>query len=170
MSTEPASECWVNTIYVNFQDKLLRPDKTKNIITRETILDVLGRTEEDIKDGLTTDEVLPFFQRYKLKLRVYDVFYHLIFKHDPNTPNFNNPALFCVTDGDHIYTLNTDLDRLAHKSSSDEYQLTAGPNFHTPKKQAEKADYGVVEHVNEIMDALRATGSDDDEKVAYLIH
>ena len=38
-----ASECWINTIYDNFQDKLLRPDKTKNIITRETILDVLGR-------------------------------------------------------------------------------------------------------------------------------
>ena len=33
------SECWINTIYDNFQDKLLRPDKTKNVITRETILE-----------------------------------------------------------------------------------------------------------------------------------
>ena len=95
------SECWINTIYDNFQDKLLRPDKTKNVITRETILDVLGRNEEDIKDGLTIDEVLPFFKKYKLKLRVYDVFYNLIFKYEPDTPNFNNPSLFCVTDGDH---------------------------------------------------------------------
>jgi hypothetical protein len=47
-----ASECWINTIYDNFQDKLLRQDKTKNAITRETILEVLGRTEADIKDGL----------------------------------------------------------------------------------------------------------------------
>ena len=57
-------------------------------------MEVLGRTEDDIRDGLTIEEVLPFFQKYKLKLRVYDVFYNLIFKHDPDTPNFNNPALF----------------------------------------------------------------------------
>ena len=53
-----ASECWINAIYDNFQDRLLRPDKTKNVITRETILEVLGRTEADIKDGLTIEEVL----------------------------------------------------------------------------------------------------------------
>ncbi len=28
------SECLINTIYDNFQDKLLRPDKTRNLITR----------------------------------------------------------------------------------------------------------------------------------------
>ena len=32
--------------------------------TRETILEVLGRTEEDIKEGLTIKEVLPFFVKY----------------------------------------------------------------------------------------------------------
>ena len=165
-----ASECWINTIYDNFQDKLLRPDKTKNVITRETILEVLGRTEADIQDGLSIEEVLPFFQKYKLKLRVYDVFYNLIFKYNPEVPNFNNPALFCVTDGDHIYTLNTDLDRLAQKTTSDEYQLTACPNFYTPEKQPEKANYRVVEHIDEIMDVLRELGSDEEEKVVYLVH
>ncbi len=79
-----ASECWINSIYDNFQDKLLRPGKTRNLVTRETILEVLGRTEADIKDGLTIEEVLPFFHRYKLKLRVHDVFYNLIFKYDPD--------------------------------------------------------------------------------------
>ncbi len=66
-------------------------------------------------------------------------------------PHFNNPAFFCITDGDHVYTLNMDLDRLAQKTSSDEYQLTARPNFYTPKKQAEKANYRAV--------ALRSCGS-----------
>ena len=165
-----ASECWINTIYDNFQDKLLRPDKTKNVITRETILDVLGRNEEDIKDGLTIDEVLPFFKKYKLKLRVYDVFYNLIFKYEPDTPNFNNPALFCVTDGDHIYTLNTDLDRLAQKTSSDEFHLSTNSNFYTPEKQEEKANYRVVDHIDEIMDVLRELGNTDEEKVVYLVH
>jgi hypothetical protein len=96
--------------------------------------------QEDIQDGLTIDEVLPFFQKFKLKLRVYDVFYNHIFKYDPDTANFNNPALFCVTDGDHIYTLNTHLKSLAHKTTADDYQLTVCPNFYTPEKQAEKAN------------------------------
>ncbi len=165
-----ASECWINTIYDNFQDKLLRPEKTKNVITRESILEVLGRTEADIQDGLSIEEVLPFFQKYKLKLRVYDVFYNLIFKYNPDVPNFNNPAPFCVTHGDHIYTLNTDLDRLAQKTTSDEYQLTACPNFYTPEKKAEKANYRVLEHIDEIMDVLRELGSDEEEKVVYLVH
>ena len=54
------NECWINSIYDFYQDTLLRPDKKKNMITRETILQVLGRTEEDIKQGLTVDDVLPF--------------------------------------------------------------------------------------------------------------
>ena len=66
------SECWINALYDNYEHTLLRTDKKKNLITRETILEVLGRTEEDLKEGLTINEVLPFFEKYKLKLRVYE--------------------------------------------------------------------------------------------------
>ena len=67
-----------------------RTEKQKHLKTQATILEVLGRTEEDIKDGLTINEVLPFFEKYKLKLRVYDVFYNLIHRYDPQVPNFNH--------------------------------------------------------------------------------
>ena len=169
VSSHAPSECWINTLYDNFKDKLLRPDKTKNLITRKKILDVLGRTEDDIKDGLTIREILPFFQKYKLKLRVYDVFYNLIFKHYPETPNFNNPALYCLTDGDHIYTLNKELDSLAQKHISDEHQLFACPNFHIPEKPASKANYRVVEHIDQILEILREEQGEE-ERTVYLIH
>lgn len=169
-SSHAESECWINTLYDNFKDKLLRPDKTKNLITREKILQVLGKTEGDIKDGLTIQEILPFFQKYKLKLRVYDVFYNLIARHDPETPNFNNPALYCLTDGDHIYTLNKDLDHLAQKTSSDEHQLIASPNFYTPDKPADKANYRVVEHIDEILAILREEQTEEEERVVHIIH
>ena len=79
-SNHHVSECWINTLYDNYEQTLLRTEKKRNLITRETILEVLGRTEEDIKDGLSIKEVLPFFEKYKLKLRVYDVFYNLMHK------------------------------------------------------------------------------------------
>ncbi|MFM7980665.1 MAG: hypothetical protein ACKPKO_15235, partial [Candidatus Fonsibacter sp.] len=94
----------------------------------------------------------------------------MIFKHDLDTPNFNNPALLCVTDGDHICTLNSDLDRLAKKTSSDERQVMACPTFYTPEKQAEKANYRVVEHIDEIMEILRELGDSDEERVINLVH
>ena len=51
------SECWFNTLYGNYEHTLLRTDKKKDLMTRETILEVLGKTEKDIKDGLTIQEV-----------------------------------------------------------------------------------------------------------------
>ncbi|MFM7982045.1 MAG: hypothetical protein ACKPKO_22270 [Candidatus Fonsibacter sp.] len=58
------SECWwINALYDNYEEALLRTSKKKNLITRETILEVLGRTEEDIKEGPTIKEVLPFFEK-----------------------------------------------------------------------------------------------------------
>ena len=49
------NECWINSIYDCYHDTLLRTDKKRNMITRATILEVLGRTEDDIKQGLTVD-------------------------------------------------------------------------------------------------------------------
>ena len=77
-------------------------------------------------------------KKYKLKLRVYDIFYNLIHKYDPEVPNFNHRPFYCVTDGDHIYTLNTDLDNLAQKSEDDDYKISVGSNFHIPDKQSKE--------------------------------
>ena len=104
------SECWHNTLYDNYEQTLLRTEKNQNLIARETTLCALDTTEEGIKDGMTIEEVLPFFEKYKLK---YDVFYNLIHKYDPEVPNFNNRPFHCVTDGDHIYTLNKGLGNLS---------------------------------------------------------
>ena len=109
------NECWINSIYDCYHDTLLRTDKKRNMITRETILEVLDRTEDNIKQELTVDHVLPFFVKYKLMLRVFDVFYKLIFKYDPPVWNSNNPPMYELADGDHVYTLNHDLKRLEQK-------------------------------------------------------
>ena len=53
------SECWINTLYDKYEQTLLRSDKKKNLVTMETMCEVLGKTEEDIKEGLTIKEVLP---------------------------------------------------------------------------------------------------------------
>ena len=61
------------------------------------------------------NDVLPFSVKYKLMLRVFDVFYKLIFKYDPLVENSNNKPMYVLADGDHVYTLNHDLKRLEQK-------------------------------------------------------
>ena len=93
-------ECWINSIYDFYKDSLLRPDKKRNLITREIILKDLDRTEENIKNGLTIYDVLPFFQKHKPKLRGSNIFYKCIFKYDPPVENYNNKPMYVVADGD----------------------------------------------------------------------
>ena len=182
-SNHRRSECWINSIYEHYacKDALLDPDKTKNVITREDILELLGRTEENIQEGLTVEEVKPFFEKYKLKLRVYDIFYNLIYKYDPEVPNFNQKPMYCITDGDHIYTLNKDLESLAQKSDDEEYKVMVGADFRTPNKPT-KSDHRMIENVDELLDVLRESDSSEDmeetdiskekkkvDKISYLV-
>ena len=96
ISSYRRNECWLNAIEENYGNNLMRAEKKKNIVNRQTILDLIGRTESNIKDGLTIEEILPFFKRYNLKLRVYDIFYQQIFKFDPDATTRNYPPMFCV--------------------------------------------------------------------------
>jgi len=55
------NECWINTLYDFYGDNLLSQEKKRNRITREIILELLGKTEENIKEGLSISDILPFF-------------------------------------------------------------------------------------------------------------
>jgi hypothetical protein len=102
---------------------------------------------------------------YKLKLRVFDIFYNCIYKYDPEVPNFNNRPFYCVAEGDHIYTINKDLESLAQKADAEEeYKVAASPNFHLPDKPEEKSDFRVVGHIDELLEILREQGENEEEK------
>ena len=77
------------------------------------------------------------FEKCKLKLRACDVLYNLIYRYDPEVSNFNHRPFYCVTVGDHIYTLNKDLGNLAQKSEDDDYKVSVGSNF-SHSRQAER--------------------------------
>ena len=106
------NECWINTLYDFYGDNLLSQDKKRNVITRDIILETQGRTEDNIKEGLSISEILPFFVKYRLQLRVFDSFYKLIYQYDPPIRNHHNKVLYCMMKDDHIYTLNHNINKL----------------------------------------------------------
>ncbi|MFM7986888.1 MAG: hypothetical protein ACKPKO_47000 [Candidatus Fonsibacter sp.] len=60
------------------------------------ILELLGKTEENIKEGLSKSDILPFFIKYRLQLRVFDSFYKLIYQYDPPIRNHHNKVIYCM--------------------------------------------------------------------------
>jgi len=99
------NECWLNSISDFYGDNLLS-DKRRKHITRETILNDIGMTEETIKNGISLNKIVVFFQKYNLQLRVFDIIGKLIFKYDPAHHNHNNKPMYCMIKGNHVYTLN----------------------------------------------------------------
>jgi len=169
ISSYKPNECWINAIVEKYGESLMRSKKRSNVVNRETILKLVGRSEANIADGLTVHEILPFFQRYKLRLRVYDVFFRLIFKYDPETENRRHPPMFCVCDGNHVYLLNRDLDQLAQKASSEDFTVSASSNFNTLEKPTEPAKYHCIEHIDDILKIIANLPETEEKKMIYLI-
>jgi hypothetical protein len=55
------NECWINSLYDFYGDKLLNPEKKRCLITRASILETIGKTEENIQNGISHRDILPFF-------------------------------------------------------------------------------------------------------------
>jgi hypothetical protein len=89
----------LNIIYDFYRDNLLSSTQ-RNVITRASLLETIGKTEEEVKQGLSINNVMPFFVKYRLQLRVFDKFHKLVHKYDPPNRNHHSKAMFClVTDG-----------------------------------------------------------------------
>ena len=50
------NECWINSIYDFYKDSLLRESKRQRI-TRETILEIIGHTEDTVKQGISLEDI-----------------------------------------------------------------------------------------------------------------
>jgi hypothetical protein len=75
-------------------------------------LTIISSRAEIIQKGLSISEILLFFVKYRLQLRVFDSFYKLVYQYDPPIRNHHNKVLYCMMKDDHIYTLNHNINKL----------------------------------------------------------
>jgi hypothetical protein len=106
------NECWINTLMDIYGDTLLSKDKQRYRLTREKLLQIIGRTEETIANGLTIQEMEPFFVKFRLQVRIFDACYNCIYEYDPPFRNHHNKVLYCLAKNNHIYTLNYNIKSL----------------------------------------------------------
>jgi len=119
------------TIYDSYKDCLLRENK-RHIITRQNKLETIGHTEETLKQGITLNEIIPFFIKYNLHLRVFHPFYKLIYQYNPPVSDHNNKRMYCMIKGNHVYTLNHDLNILNQELDQDDdaMKVKVSSNLH----------------------------------------
>ena len=166
-------ECWINTIYDFYGDNLLSCDKKRNVITREIILEIIGKTEDTIKSGLSIDDMRPFFVKFKLSVRVFDKFYKLVFRYDPPVRNNNNKTLYCMMDGNHIYTLNHDIKKLEQHLDVDlDYEIKPSSDYKVKKDDDDEQtiDHIMISTIDDIITILNKFEDSKEEKTIYLIH
>ena len=62
---------------------------------------------------------MPFFEKYRLHLRVFDKFYKVVHKYAPDN-HYKNKVTYCLQTDGRIYTLNHDVKRIEQKQDDDE--------------------------------------------------
>ena len=92
------NECWFNTLTDYYKDTLMGDKKReKNKLTKEAILKIINKTEEDFKTkGASITDMAKVFEHFNLQVRISDTFENLIYKRDPIKRNHHIPALYAI--------------------------------------------------------------------------
>ena len=149
------NECWINSITDFYGDTPMNINRKRNILTRQKLLTIRNKTEETVKLGISLKDVLPFFKQYKLKLRVFDVFGKMICRQDPETRNDNNKAMYCMVKGNHVYTLNYNIDSLEKKMDANpEFYVKARPDYYIGEEKQEQ-NYKMISRIDDLLKVMK---------------
>ena len=135
-----SDECIINAFIDHYEYTLMKDNK-RNILTREKIIMMIGKTEKNfIKDGASINDLEPIFVKYRLKVRIFDAFAkHIIYRYDPPFPDFHAKPFYCMIKNNHIYVLNYDLKSLEQKlnDEGDKKRAHASEEFYIQKEKDE---------------------------------
>ena len=135
------NECWINALNDHFKDTLMRHKRgslAKNI-TREKILDIIGKTDEEFKrDGASIRNMMVLFDEFNIKTRLYDVNGNTIYRNDPEDFNSKRiPTFNGLIKNNHIYTINSNLASLKAKTNEEKHiNIKISNNYYINNKEA----------------------------------
>ena len=166
-----SNECFINSIYDTYKDTLFN-DNRKQYITRDDILSIIGKTENEVIHGLSIEDMLPFFVNFRLSLRVFNKFYKMFFKYDPPVRNHHAKAMYCMMTDNHIYTLNHNVKTLQQLDSDDsEYNFKTNSTYST-NEEPRNSEAKMINNIDDILTIMRDTEipNKDDKKYIKLVH
>jgi len=113
--------------------------------------------------------MIPLFQEFRLQVRVRDQFYKVIFSYDPTVRNPHNNVLYCLADGNHIYTLNHNLKRLQQMKENETYFLYVSSDYRTHHDEEPDVYHYMIDSVNDVIKILKSEEAVE-KQTLYLVH
>ena len=110
-------------------------------------------------------DTLLVHQHFKCSRRCCDQFYNLVDSYDPPFRNHHNKVLYCLIDGDHIYTLNHDIKRLEQMHGvTDKHIVKPSSDFYVSDKDEAPIYYKMIDTIDDIMAILKYKESENKNK------
>ena len=92
-------------------------ENNKNITGKE-LAQILNKRYTDRDFGLSILDCIAFFKKYNLGLKVFNIYYKLIYEYIPDKYNHNilPRTLYLLVYNNHCWKLNNEIESLAHQN------------------------------------------------------
>ena len=118
--------------------------------------------EEFRENGASVEDMKPVFEEFKLTVRLYNCIGQKIYTYDPDKKNKNITVLFGLIKGNHIYTMNDNINSIAQKELEEHMKLNASTDFRLNSKE-KPVKYVFFNGIDDIMGIVEQ--NEDEEEV-----
>lgn len=125
-----SDECFLNAFLNKYDHKFKATNKQKHC-DRETLLKLLNKSEEDVKNGVSLNEMIKIFNYYNVTVRAFDVHHRTIYERMGNN---GSGILSLLLKDEHVYLMNHDEKAIAYEKAK-EYDLIVSNKFQIPKER-----------------------------------
>ena len=143
------NECWINTLTDFYSDTLMNP-RTRNRLTREKIIEILGR-DNFHEVGATILEMEPVFKMFNTQVRIFNFLNQIIYKYEPEKRNHHIKTFYAMIKNSHIYTLNHDLNSIQHKKSCNGLPIIKASTDYYLNEKEEPPPFKMIAFLNDIL-------------------
>ena len=157
-------ECWINTLIDHYEETLMNAKKWESKrMTRDKVLKLMNLNEEEFREnGASVEDMKPVFEEFKLTVRLYNCIGQKIYTYDPDKKNKNITVLFGLIKGNHIYTMNDNINSIAQRDFEKDMKISASTDFRLNSKE-KPVKYDFFNGIDDIMGIVKENEDEEGE-------
>ena len=157
-------ECWINTLIDHYDETLMNTKKWESKrMTRDKVLKLMNLNEEEFREnGASVEDMKPVFEEFKLTVRLYNCIGQKIYTYDPDKKNKNITVLFGLIKGNHIYTMNDNINSIAQRDFEKDMKISASTDFRLNSKE-KPVKYDFFNGIDDIMGIVKENEDEEGE-------
>ena len=138
------NECWLNAI----EQYYTKYPKIKS--DRKSVMQIIGKN--DISNGLTVMDVLPFFEKYKIPMKIFNCIDELVY-YLPGT-NREIPIFYAVQKNKHITVMNYNIKSLSHKKPK-EITIPISNQYMIRDNKNTETKFIMISNINDLVEIIK---------------